>query len=635
MGSFTKFMASAIFFIILSFFLVPTRTQEEGFISVVISSKGLEFSKDLLIEQVVSSIIPLQLPQIEKSVKIPLVGQVHVVLSNITIYNVDIASSYVETSDSGIALIASGATANLSMDWWYSYSSWLFDISDNVDASVQVECMEVGVTLVLNGQEGTLKLSVLECGCYVKDISIKLDGGASWLYKGLVDSFDGQIVSAVEDNISKKIKEGIMKLDSLLQSLPKQISLDDIAALNVTFVGNPVLSNSSIEFQINGLFMAPNDDFASNLYNKGALDLVPFNAPAKMVEIPLHENAFSSVSLVFFNENYMQWVINKTPNMSLLNTAGWKYIVPQLYKHVMDADEVIPVAWISLENHASCSPDIMINKLAGTIKLNHVTAYLKSKIGNLHMHLVQKGLPLPFPHGFTLHNSEIVSINSRLMIFSDVAIAEQSPTSVSRVLDKITIVVAPNTNTNTNYKHSSGNAEETSLSRYHDSLKQLDKLDFMKAAKILFTGRPSKKKFGNWRRKRRKKKEEAKAKEKEIELNAAEEKEVESNPELLEVRVRLHKLEETLKEIVVESKKQMNSGQTKAHEGGNEKKVTEASSHSSLESSKPVEKYPLSKQDSVEPRPALSKERAVGQQPVPNANSQDQEGKTPSEGAER
>lgn len=232
--------------------------------------------------------------------------------------------------------------------------------------------MEVGVTLVLNGQEGTLKLSVLECGCYVKDISIKLDGGASWLYQGyaillinfamrktyvplcfcqtsfhtpspvpnfcswiciyinqghlrsthmfkiffltpniavdplkfsfrLVDAFEGQIVSAVEDNISKKIREGIMKLDSLLQSLPKQIALDDIAALNVTFVGNPVFSNSSIEFQINGLFMAPNDDFASSLYNKGSLDHVPFNAPAKMVEISLHENVFSSVSLVFFN----------------------------------------------------------------------------------------------------------------------------------------------------------------------------------------------------------------------------------------------------------------------------------------------------------------------------------------------
>ncbi|PQQ10013.1 putative BPI/LBP family protein [Prunus yedoensis var. nudiflora] len=240
--------------------------------------------------------------------------------------------------------------------------------------------------------------------------------------------------------------------------------------------------------------MAPNDDFASGLYNKGSLDHVPFNAPAKMVEISLHENVFSSVSLVFFNANYMQWVINKIPDQSLLNTAGWKYIVPQLYKQypnedmelnisassppimtvvnnginitvysdvtigVMDADEVIPVACISLEIHASCSPDVLINKLAGTVKLNHVTAYLKwSKIGNLHMHLVQavlstilktvvvpyvnlhlrKGLPLPLPHGFTLHNSEIVSINSRLTIFSDVAIAERSPTSVSRPLISI------------------------------------------------------------------------------------------------------------------------------------------------------------------------------------------------------
>ncbi|CAB4278067.1 unnamed protein product [Prunus armeniaca] len=518
------------------FFLFPTRAQEEGFIYVVTSSKGLEFSKDLLIEQVVSSIIPLQLPQIEKSVKIPLVGQVHVVLSNITIYNVDIASSYVEIGD-----------------------------SDQGDASIQVEGMEVGVTLALNGQEETLKLFVLECGRYVKDISIKLDGGASWLYQWyaillinyamrktyaplclcqrsfhtpspvpnfcswiciyinqghlrsthmfkiffltpniavdpltfsfrLVDAFEGQIVFAVEDNISKKIREGIMKLDSLLQSLPKQIALDDIVALNVTFVGNPVFNNSSIEFHINGLFMAPNDNFASSLYNKDSLDPIPFNVPAKMVEISLHENVFSSMSLVFFNANYMQWVINKTPDQSLLNTAEWKYIVPQLYKQypnedmelniyvssspimtvvnndinitvysdvtigVMNVDEVIPVACISLEIHASCSPNILINKLAGTVKLNHVTAYLKwSKIGNLHMHLVQavlstilktivvpyvnlhlwKGLPLPLPHGFTLHNSEIISINSRLTIFSDVAIAERSLTSVSKPLVSI------------------------------------------------------------------------------------------------------------------------------------------------------------------------------------------------------
>lgn len=48
----------------------------------------------------------------------------------------------------------------------------------------KVEGMEVGLTLVLENQKGSLKLSLTDCGCYVKDISIKLDGGASWLYQG-------------------------------------------------------------------------------------------------------------------------------------------------------------------------------------------------------------------------------------------------------------------------------------------------------------------------------------------------------------------------------------------------------------------------------------------------------------------
>lgn len=50
--------------------------------------------------------------------------------------------------------------------------------------SAKVEGIEVGLTLGLENQQGNLKLSLLECGCYVKDISIKLDGGASWLYQG-------------------------------------------------------------------------------------------------------------------------------------------------------------------------------------------------------------------------------------------------------------------------------------------------------------------------------------------------------------------------------------------------------------------------------------------------------------------
>lgn len=145
-----------------------------------------------------------------------------------------------------------------------------------------------------------------------------------------------------------------------------------------------------------------------------------------------------------------------------------------------------------------------------------------------------------------------------------------------------------------------------------DAYRQLDKLDFMTAAKILFTAPPNKKKFGidfhlvqlffacmpslavylvaqyaryEIRRMEaemevKKKAEEEKAKE--IERQAAEEKEKEIDPKLLEVKVRLDKLEETVKEIAVYSKKESISGTTKTQEDGTEKKhIAETESNKS------------------------------------------------------
>ncbi|GAB2269531.1 hypothetical protein Dimus_004451 [Dionaea muscipula] len=125
-----------------------------------------------------------------------------------------------------------------------------------------------------------------------------------------------------------------------------------------------------------------------------------------------------------------------------------------------------------------------------------------------------------------------------------------------------------------------------------EAYRDLEKLDFMKAAKILFADSPKKKKFGidfhlvqlffaclpslavylvaqyarhdmkkmDAELELKKKAEEEKAKE--IEANAAKQK-MESNPELLKVKERLEALEETVKEIVVETKKQTGNTMSK------------------------------------------------------------------------
>lgn len=137
------FMAPILLFLLLVSSLIPGdaySSPTQSFASTVITQKGLDFLKDLFIDKAISSVIPINLPQSEKTVKIPFVGNVHMVLSNTTIYQLDVPSSNVQPGDSGVSIVASGTTCDLSMDWRYSYSTWLVpaEISDEGQASVQV-----------------------------------------------------------------------------------------------------------------------------------------------------------------------------------------------------------------------------------------------------------------------------------------------------------------------------------------------------------------------------------------------------------------------------------------------------------------------------------------------------------------
>ncbi|KAJ9178949.1 hypothetical protein P3X46_010791 [Hevea brasiliensis] len=127
-----------------------------------------------------------------------------------------------------------------------------------------------------------------------------------------------------------------------------------------------------------------------------------------------------------------------------------------------------------------------------------------------------------------------------------------------------------------------------------------------------------------------KKKKEEEEKAKEMELKAIEEKEARSNPELLEVKVRLDKLEEAVKEIVVDSKKQSTDNATKNQEDSSKKKhiaPTESGDvQSKSEPSKSTEKDLLSKQKST--GPASDKGKVTGLAPTPGASQQDQNRKT-------
>ncbi|XP_058745171.1 putative BPI/LBP family protein At1g04970 [Vicia villosa] len=460
--------------------------QTQGFISMLITQNGLDFVKDLLVKKAISSIVSLRLPNIEKGTRIPFLGNVYLVLSDVTIYEIDVASSVVKPGESGISIVGSGVSCNLSMSWYYAYSTWIgpVEISDQGLAHVQVEDMEVELSLGLENQEGSLDLKLKNCDSSVKDISIKLDGGASWLYQGIIDAFEGNIGSAVENAITKKLGNGISKLDSYLKSLPKEVPVDDNSSLNVTIINDVLLSESSVGFETNGLFIERNDSVhIPNLLHKNSKLPILCTNSSKMLAITLDEAVFNSASALYYDAKFMHWIVDQIPDQSLLNTAGWRFIIPQLYKKypnhrmnlnislssppvveisnqkagvhifadltidVLEEDEVIPVACISLMIQASGLVKINGNNLVGTIRLDDFGMSLKwSNIGNLRMFLIQpaiwtiietvflpyanshlsKGLPLPIIHGFTLQDAEIILSTSKVGVCSDVSFAESN-----------------------------------------------------------------------------------------------------------------------------------------------------------------------------------------------------------------
>ena len=62
------------------------------------------------------------------------------VLSNITLLGIDVGSSFLKPGDTGIVIVASELTCNLTMNWRYSYSTWVLpvSVSDEGTASIRV-----------------------------------------------------------------------------------------------------------------------------------------------------------------------------------------------------------------------------------------------------------------------------------------------------------------------------------------------------------------------------------------------------------------------------------------------------------------------------------------------------------------
>lgn len=118
----------------------------------------------------------------------------------------------------------------------------------------------------------------------------------------IVDAFEGLIGSTVENAITKKLGKGISRLDSYLKSLPKEVPVDDHSSLNVTFVNDVLLSDSSVGLETNGLFIESSVSLPiPNLSHKNPKLPILCTNSSKMLAITLDGAVFNSASSLYYD----------------------------------------------------------------------------------------------------------------------------------------------------------------------------------------------------------------------------------------------------------------------------------------------------------------------------------------------
>lgn len=87
-----------------------------------------------------------------------------------------------------------------------------------------------------------------------------------------------------------------------MKSLPKEVPVDDHSSLNVTIINDVLVSESSVGFETNGLFIERNDSVhIPNLLHKNSKLPILCTNSSKMLAITLDEAVFNSASALYYD----------------------------------------------------------------------------------------------------------------------------------------------------------------------------------------------------------------------------------------------------------------------------------------------------------------------------------------------
>ncbi|KAH8953031.1 hypothetical protein BDL97_08G003200 [Sphagnum fallax] len=455
-----------------------TNNSEGAGILVTLSEAGITYVKEVLVNEILTEITPLSLPDIHSQVACP-IGRVDTAITHIELSGANFSHSDVDLGKTGITVIAEDIKTKIHLHWEYKYASSYIPlpISDAGWADIEVIGMQAHVTFTLQAHNGTLRLIVVERGTHIEYLDIQLYGGASWLYQWFVYAFDHKIRVAIELAISSTIVSGATKLDTFLLKLPRHLPIDDISAIDVTVVEDPFVSPTFLSVGAKGEFVSVKKSTVPPQADHSLTPGLFCSESMKMITIALCDYVINSAAKVYYEARSLELLVDELPQDWLLNTAFWKWLIPQLYREYPNHDmafnfsvsaapqveltrngakalaatemtvlvktntDFVPVACLSMTLSMDALAGLDGNNITAEVTLDAVTLELKwSQIGKFPVQLMQstvrmvvskviipilnhslkRGFPLPVVPAIHLQNADLRYDDGYILICSDV-----------------------------------------------------------------------------------------------------------------------------------------------------------------------------------------------------------------------
>uniref|UniRef100_A0AAY5EHC6 Bactericidal permeability-increasing protein n=1 Tax=Electrophorus electricus TaxID=8005 RepID=A0AAY5EHC6_ELEEL len=302
----------------------PDTSGTTAGVKVKLTQKGLEYGQKIGIPILLKKLKAIDLPEMNGSVGVFLIGRVAYSLTGMKVLNVRLPQSAVGLVPGiGVSLIISDGYIDTDTS---KYFLGTFDLS---------VCGLTITTTITIKSDGTGRPMVRSANCEasLSHARIRLRGGASWLY----NMFNGYINKKVRKELQRKIcplvSENIQKINSYMKTLNVLKKIDRYAEIEYGLTESPVVSVSSTELSLKGEF------YNIGVHKKPAFAPTPFSLPPNERNmLYMGISAFTANSAGFVYKNAGALRLRITDKMIprafpyRLNTKTFEALIPQIAK---------------------------------------------------------------------------------------------------------------------------------------------------------------------------------------------------------------------------------------------------------------------------------------------------------------